>query len=190
MISPMQKVAVRILAFMLLSVQACTNRNDEINAVFGIGRNQEDKAEEVVIILSRRGKVEGRLFAREFIRNELAKPPYTDMKKGLRLEVYDDSLNIKSVLTARYARYYEEAGNILVRDSIVVRNQKGERLQTEELVWNQKLEKFYTDKFVKITTASQVILGEGMEANQDFSWYQIKNITGTLQVDKSDVPVD
>ena len=184
--------ALRLCVLFLLStlLPACKNNKADIDALVSKNVMQEDKATDVTIILSKNGKVKGRLFSKEFIRNDIAKPPYTDMKNGLKLEMYDDSTQIESTLTAKYARYYEAAGNILVRDSIVVVNKKGERLSTEELVWNQKLEKFYTEKFVRITTATQVIYGDGMEANQDFTWYRITNIKGVLQVNKSDVPLE
>ena len=78
---------------------------------------------------------------------------------------------------------------MIVRENVCVVNKKGEQLNTEELVWNQKLDKFYTDKKVKITTApNQVMYGEGLEANADFSWYKINNLKGNIAVDGKDVP--
>jgi len=169
-------------------VFSCKNKTSDINDLLGKVNFTEDKAEGVVIIFSENGKVKGRLFATEFIINELAKPPFMDARKGLRIESYDDSTQVQSTLTAKYARYYMRQGNILIRDSIVVVNKKGERLATEELVWNDKLKKFYTEKFVRIKTSAQVMFGDGLEANQDFTWYRITNIKGIMQVNKSDVP--
>ena len=172
----------------LLCFASCKNKTSEINDLLGKINFTEDKAEEVVIIFSENGKVKGRLFATEFIINEHAKPPYMDARKGLRIESYNDSTTLESTLTAKYARYYMRQGNILIRDSIVIVNKKGERLATEELVWNDKLKKFYTEKFVRINTPTQVMYGDGLEANQDFTWYQITNIKGLIQVNKSEMP--
>jgi LPS export ABC transporter protein LptC len=172
----------------LLLLTACKNDKSEIDKLVGKISFTEDKAEGVVIIFSENGKVKGRLFATEFIINEQAKPPYMDARKGLRIESYNDSIQLESTLTARYARYYPQKGNILIRDSIVVVNRKGERLATEELVWNDELKKFYTEKPVRIKTPTQVIYGDGLEANQDFTWYQITNIKGIIQVNKDEVP--
>lgn len=173
--------------FLALSF-SCRNSSKEIDAVVSKSTLQEDKAEDVIIIYSKDAKVQARLFAKEFVRNEVAKPPYTDMRKGLKVEFYDDSARIKNTLVAKYARYYEKDQNILLRDSIVIVNKKGEQLSTEELVWNQKLRKFYTEKFVRIKTPDQIMYGDGMEANEDFSWYQITNIKGIIQVNKAQVP--
>ncbi len=166
----------------------CRNDPQEIESLVGKQTLQEDKAEDVVFIYSEEGKVKNRLFAKEFIRNEVAKPPYIDMRKGLKIESFNDSTEVESTLTARYARYYEQQGNVVIRDSIVVVNKKGDMLTTEELVWNQKLKKFFTEKPVRIKTPTQIIHGNGLEANEDFTWYQINNIKGIIQVEKDEVP--
>jgi len=176
------------LLLIALSFGACKNKTSEINNLLGKVNFTEDKAEEVVIIFSENGKVKGRLFATEFIINEHAKPPFMDARKGLRIESYNDSTQVQSTLTAKYARYYMRQGNILIRDSILVVNKKGERLATEELIWNEGLKKFYTEKFVRIKTPTQVMFGDGLEANQDFTWYKITNIKGIMQVNKAELP--
>lgn len=175
-----------ILFFSL--VCSCKNDPKQINALVSKSTLQEDKADEVTIFYSENGKTKAKLYAKEFVRNEVAKPPFTDMKKGINVLFYDDSLKVESTLTAKYARYYEKQGNILIRDSIVVVNKKGEKLNTQELVWNQRIRKFYTEKFVKIFTPTQVMYGDGLEANEDFSLYEIKHPTGIVQVDKDEIP--
>lgn len=174
-----------VLALLLLS---CGNNSKEIRELMSKTEMQQDKAYGVTIIYSENAHVKARLFATEFIHNEVAKPPYYDAKKGLKMEFYNDSSHVESTLTAKYARYYEAEGNILIRDSIVIVSKKGEQLNTEELVYNQKLKKFYTEKQVRITTPTQVLYGDGLEANEDFSWYEIKNIKGMFAVEKSSVP--
>ena len=61
---------------------------------------------------------------------------------------------------------------------------KEEILNTEHLIWLQKEEKIYTEEFVKITTPDEIIYGDGLEANQQFTKYRIKNIKGTIAVDE------
>jgi len=178
-----------ILLGILALSSSCGNTTTEINNATGKSVNtQEDKATDVVIHYSEKGRVRAILYAKEFIRNESALPPYTDVKKSLKVEFIDDSLRVESTLTAKYARLYENEENVLVRDSVNIINRKGERLSTEELVWNKQAGKFYTEKKVQITTPSQVMYGDGLEANEDFSVYKITNLRGTLQVNKAEVP--
>lgn len=177
-----------VFAFILIGFVSCKNDPEEIDALVSKQSMQEDKADDVVIIYSERGKSKIRMFATEFIRNEIAKPPYVDMRKGLKVEFFEDSSdNVESTLTALYARWYEGKGNVLIRDSVVVVNKKGETLRTEELIWNQNVKKFYTEKFVRINTQDQIMFGDGLEANEDFSWYRIKNPKGIVKVDKGEM---
>lgn len=176
------------LLFGALLCASCSNSMNEINELMNKNQMQEDRGKDVTVIYSRNGKVEARLFTHELIRKETATPPYTEMKNGLKVEFFDDSAHVKNTLTARYARWYTQEKNILVRDSVVVINNEGKRLDTEELIWNNTIQKFFTEKPVSITTPTQIIYGKGMEADQDFSHYEITHITGAVRVNKTEVP--
>lgn len=181
---------VRILlpAILFMAIGACKNDPNLIKSLTGEGNRSLDRAEDVTIIQSKDGKVQLRLFAREFVRNERAKPAYLDMNNHLRAEFYNDSGQLENVLTADSSRYYESQGNILVWDSVQIVSRKGEKLNTQELIWNESAQKFFTEKPVKITTPTEVIYGTGMEANRDFTWYQITYPRGTVQVNKNEMP--
>lgn len=180
-----------ILLFAIQNLlSSCANGAEEIESLTGNSKaNQQDKAKDVTMYYSDMGRVKAVIRAKEFFRNTAAQAPYADIKKGLKVEFYNDSLTVESTLTAESARIYEVEGNVIVRENVVVVNKKGERLETEELVWNQKLDKFYTDKKVKIINPpAQVMNGEGLEANADFSWYKIGHLRGKIAVDGKDAP--
>ncbi|MEO6831403.1 MAG: LPS export ABC transporter periplasmic protein LptC [Chitinophagaceae bacterium] len=174
--------------FFLLLMASCSNSKQEIDEVMSKASLGEERGKDVTILYSRGGHVSTRLFAHTFIRALSANPPYTEMRDGLNVEFYDDSLHIKNTLTAGYARWYELENNILIRDSVKIVNDRGEELQTSELVWNQKIQKFFTEKPVRIITKTQTLNGTGMEASQDFSTYRIYNLTGQVKVEKSQMP--
>lgn len=167
---------------------ACQNDPATIDALWNEVQMGEDKAVGVTILYSKDARMQARLQSDEFVRAPNARPPFTEARKGVRIEFFNDSLLVESTLTARYLRWYELQNNILIRDNVVVVNKRGERMQTEELIWNQKAEKFFTEKAVIIKTPTQTIVGDGLEANQDFSEYEIKRPRGQLQVDKASVP--
>ena len=183
----MIKFATLIVAivFVTSSCQQDSLTVEDIKKAYEI---KQERGEDVTILYSENGYTKAKLFAHTFLQKNDIEPAYTEMKDGLQVDFFDENTEIKSTLTAKYGRYYESKGNVLVKDSVVVKNAKGETLNTEELIWNQKLEQFYSEKFVKVTTPTQVIFGDGLEANQDFSEYQIKNVRGTIMVDKNQVP--
>src|SRR5205085_3897121 len=93
------------------------------------------------------------------------KQPRTEMPEGVKMFIYDDNHQISTTLTAKYAIQDEIKKTIEARNDVVVRNSKGEQLNTEKLVRDERTGKFSSDAFVKITTATEVIMGEGFEAN-------------------------
>lgn len=167
---------------------ACANDPNEIRALTGRNNNQQDRAEDVTIINSKDGKIKMRAFAKEFVRNTNSHPAYIDMNGNLKAEFYSDSGLVEQVLTADSSRFYEVEGNVIVWDSVKIISKKGEQLTTSELIWNARAQKFFTEKPVTILTATEVIHGTGMEANSDFTWYQITRPKGTVQVNKGEMP--
>ena len=66
---------------------------------------------------------------------------------------------------------------------MVVKNlQKKETLNTEELHWDRTKQEVFTDKFVRIETPTEILTGQGLRANQDFSRYRILKPTGIFTV--------
>lgn len=177
-----------LLVVCCILLTACTNDLKQLPPDASVKDLDNDRALDVTFIRSEKGITKAELHTNEFIKNDNANPPYVDMLKGLKVDFFNDSLKVESTLTARTARYYTKSGNIIVRDSVVVVNRRGEKLQTEELIYNQKLERFYTEKFVRITIGDQITFGEGMEANQDFTWFRIKKQRGTIPVSNADFP--
>jgi len=187
----MHKKLLHIVLFIIVAcITACSNDMKDIEALTGRPNLQEDRAENIVAIYSREGKFKFRIHAKEYVRNTAAKPSYIDMNRNLQMEFFNDSTgDVDNILTADSCRYYDVQGNVIIWDSVqIIRKKTGERLNTSELVWNQSAQKFFTDKPVLITTATEVIRGNGMEANQDFSWYQITNPNGRVSVKKDEVP--
>lgn len=179
-----------ILAFVLLTLCSCENDLTKLPGNSNLKDLDADRASDVTFIYSEMGITKAKLYTKEFVGNENAKPSYIDFNNGVKMELYNDSLQVENIVTARTARYYNKEGNVIARDSVVARNAKGDKLQTEELIWNRRLGMFYTDKFVRITANGQISWGEGLEANQDFSHVRLKNQRGSIPVNNNDLPIE
>lgn len=167
---------------LLLLLTACENDQKEVEELSKQFETAVETVKNVSILYSEKGHVKIRLNAPELLRYKTEKP-YTEFTKGISLDFFDDSLHTTGKLTANYAIRQERDQMTTLKDHIVWDNAlKNERLETEELIWNEKTHKIYSDKYVKITTDDESITGEGFEANQDFSHYKIRKITGTFRV--------
>ena len=98
------------------------------------------------------------------------------------MEFYDPQMEVSSTLTSNYAIRKEKENTIEAKDDVVVVNVKGEKLNTEQLIWNERTSKIYSNEFVKITTPDKIIFGNGFESNQDFTNYKIFSIKGTINI--------
>jgi hypothetical protein len=67
-----------------------------------------------------------------------------------------------------------------------LRNDRGERLNGPELIWDEKLKEIYTDRFVKITQADgSVVYSYGFKSNEAFTRYELNAISGDMNVEES-----
>lgn len=112
--------------------------------------------------------------------------PKTFFTQGVFVRFYDEFEKENSSLKADYAEYSEKEQLMLAKKNVIVVNIKGEQLNTEKLIWDGKRQKIHTDAFVKITTADQVIMGNGLESDQTFTEYEIKDITGTIMLNEAE----
>ena len=108
--------------------------------------------------------------------------PFLEITKGLKVQFFNPFGSKESELTAQYAKIDEEKNLMEAKNTVKIKNVNGDLLETEHLIWNEKTEMVYTEEFVKITTKNEVIYGEGLVSNQDFTKYTIKKISGTIML--------
>lgn len=108
---------------------------------------------------------------------------YLEFPKGLEVFFYDKNEMVESQLSAKYAIYHKADQLWEAKDSVVVINANDEILNTEQLFWDENKKLIYTSIFVSITTTNEIIYGEGMEANENFTNWKIMKPRGTFYLD-------
>jgi LPS export ABC transporter protein LptC len=108
--------------------------------------------------------------------------PFTVLPKGVFVTFFNEDEKVSATLKANYGVRYDVSKKMEARYAVEVVNRNGQKLETEKLIWDERNKKIYTDAFVKITTAKEIIMGKGMESNQDFTKYEIKKVTGQIQL--------
>jgi LPS export ABC transporter protein LptC len=104
---------------------------------------------------------------------------YAEFKQGIKVDFYDGHDKPVGKVTAHYAKCTDN--NLWeLRDSVVVINESNEKLETELLFWNQEKDKIYTDRFVKITSADEIVQGIGFES--DSHLYRRKMLKVTAEI--------
>lgn len=100
-----------------------------------------------------------------------------EFPEGIEIKIFTLEGNLETTMTAdrgyflRDQNLYRGEGNVQIHNLI-----KDQRLQTEEIFWNQAQKKIYTEKFVTIQERQTIFNGTGMEADDTFSNYQLKKV--------------
>lgn len=115
------------------------------------------------------------------------KEPFTLLPDGLTMGFYSAEEKLEATLSANYGIHYPQRKRMEVKYNVVVVNKNGETLNTEHLIWDEVTKKIHSDVFVKITTAKEIIMGKGFESNEDLTQYQIKEVTGTIQLNNDEL---
>lgn len=177
------KILLRVALFYLFTalLSSCENDLEKVKLYEKPGKAPVESATDIRILYSDSGVVKVEVKAPLLQRFD-AENPYTEMPKGVNALFYDESLQVTSRLKADYAIRFDRELRMEARKNVVVVNSKGEKLETEHLIWDERDQKLKSEAFVKITTEEEVIYGNGFEANQDFSRYRIFNIKGIISV--------
>ena len=110
--------------------------------------------------------------------------PYQEFPKGIYLEQFDENLNVEASLKANYAHYHENEQVWTLRGDVHALNLEGEQFDTQELLWDQKTHRVYSDSAIHITREKSIIEGVGFESNEQMSKYTILHPTGIFPVDE------
>lgn len=171
-----------LFCFMAVIIfSSCENDIDEVNTITARDNYPVESGKDMEIIYSDSGHIKIKLNAPVLMRFTGEKP-YMEMPKGVKVLFYDNSMNVNSHLSANYAISHEKEEIMEAKSDVVVVNEKGEQLNTEHLIWDKKTEQIHTQEFVKITTTDEIIYGNGLESNQSFTKYKIKDIKGTINL--------
>lgn len=114
--------------------------------------------------------------------------PYQKMPEGFLVEFYNDSLEIETTISADYGINYTQRKLMEARGNVVVTSfVNNERLDTEELFWDQNKHIIFSNVFVKITTDDRVLYGEGLEADENFKKRTLKKVHGEIDINKTEL---
>ena len=109
---------------------------------------------------------------------------YIEMPKGVHLVFYDSAQQVKSTLDAEYAINYASTKTMEARNNVVATNAQGQKLFTEELIWDQKEHLIYTEKKVKVVTEGKILFGDGLRADESFENWEISNPIGDIEFEE------
>lgn len=170
------------MLFILTMLFACKNDMNEIVAMNFNDTLPDVSAKDIEFTFSDSAKVQVRLMG-PVMHAYQGDDAYMVFPDGFSVEFYDSLLNVTTTITGEYGIHYSEKKMMEARKNVVVTNyETGERLDTEELIWDMTKEIIFSNKFVKITSEDGVLYGDTLIASQDFSKRSILHPSGEIEV--------
>lgn len=146
------------------------------------------KATQVNTLISDSGITRYRVKAKEWLVFGNAKEPHSYFPEGIYVEKFDTTFHTEASIKADTAYYFDKKGLWRLIGNVEVESLQGEHFNTSELFWDQKAEKVYSDKYIRIQQKEQIITGIGFESNQNMTRYRIFNSQGEFPVEEEATP--
>ena len=144
-------------------------------------------SEDLSVVMSQNGRRSYHFVTPLLEGYSLAREPYREFRKGVKITTYqNDSLTtVDAVLTANYAIYYENRELWEAKGNVVVEKSDGKTLYTQQLFWNARTKKIYSNVDSKIVqnNGRDVFIGEGFESDEEFKDGRFRRMKGRMEVE-------
>lgn len=171
-----------IVCALALAVSSCSTNAPHPSAAAITNREAMPLLEEhdVVTLISDSGVTRYRIKAARWLVYDKSNPPCWDFPYGIQLEQFDEKLKVEASLRADRAHYDQDAELWCLWGHVRAMNNKGDKFYTEELYWDRKNERIYSDSAIAIRQKETLIRGIGFDANQTMTKYTIRQTNGLI----------
>lgn len=178
-----KKIRHIIFFFFLAGIlAACVNDLETIKKVSYHSGDPDERTKNLHVFYTDSGYAKVEVFAA--LAETYSKPEaVVKFKDGIKVKFFNDNGQVVSILTALYGEIRPRKGSMFVRDSVQLFNEKkNQRLETEQLFWNQKDSTIFTENLVTIRTPEALFYGQGVRTKQDFSTYEFIKPQGKILI--------
>lgn len=172
-----------VFLLLMLTFFSCESNFREVQKMSLAEFKPTGEADTINLKYTDSGKIQAVLRSPKMLDYTTVAYPFTEFPKGMDLTLYD-KLERRTFVKSDYAVSYKGTDLIDLRGNVVISNETGEKLETEQLYYDQKNEWFYTEKRFKFTSLKGVSYGEGIDFSKDFKIVNSQKISG--EVDKND----
>lgn len=169
---------IRILTIsilMLYFITSCQNNKQEIiDEPLDREKTPTIHDDSVTMHISDSGVIRYKVITQDWQIFESSKDPHWYFPKGLYVERFDSTFHAEATLKADTAWNFTQRRLWQLKGHVFMKNTKGETFKTEELFWDEREQKMYSDKYIEITRPEKIILkGTGFESNMNMTQYRI-----------------
>lgn len=176
---------ILFLLVILLTVIGC---KDEVKNVTDRSTDPETTptvlTKEITTLVSDSGVMKYRITSERWDIYDESQMPSWKFPQGLYLEQFDSDLNVAANFRCDSATYLKNSKLWRFMGNVRTWNIRKELILTNEMYWDQKSKKVYSDSFIHIERPDRVLEGYGFESNEQLTTYRLKRPMGIFPIDE------
>lgn len=188
----MHKIISVVCLFCAICIMAGCHGEDEnkkVNPDLDLSTIPGMVTRDVSMLVSDSGKIKYHAIAPIWYRYDLDKKnPYQYFPDGLVLNQIDQEKNIVGHIQADTAYNYENTDLWHLIKNVKIYSVQGERFTTNDLYWDARNHKVYSDSFIHIERNFDILEGYGFTSNDAFTEYEVRQTTGIFEMKDIDRP--
>lgn len=171
-----------LLCSLSFSFVRCSNSANDIRDYSRLEREPMLEAEAIDLHITENGRLVVRVQAPTMNSFDRDDKQYDEFPDGIWVQSYASDGLPSSSIRANYAIYQRREELWEARTRVIAVNEKGDSIQTEQIFWDESKGRVYTKANVRIRTNSAVLFGKGLESDDRFVDWEIKEPTGIIAV--------
>ncbi len=176
---------ISIGLFLSLMLFSCKNDYKEVMENVNLENRPAQEAHNIEIVRTDSGKVVFKMIAPVLMRySQLEDEPYEEFPEGLTVISYSNYPQVESSITCKYAIHLTKKDLWEAKDDVVAINIDGDTVTTEQLFWDVKAERIYSDKYVSIRRNNEIMYGMGFESDQMLRNGRIEHFKGSFNLNE------
>ena len=143
---------------------------------------------DVQTVISDSGHTRYRIAAPLWNLFEESKQPHWTFPQGVTCEELDDNYNTTSTIKCDSA-YFDKMNNLwTLTGNVRITNPSGDVVLTDQLMWDQRAHKLYSEAFIHIEKQGRIIEGYGYESNERLTTYKLRQVEAIFPIDEHRMP--
>ncbi len=111
---------------------------------------------------------------------------YQYFPEGIHIVMVDSLLNPEASIVADTAYNYESKQLWHLINDVVIENLQNEKFMTNDLFWDMRRHRVYSDSFIHIERPDAIIEGIGFTSTDDFTEYTLRETSGIFSRENAD----
>lgn len=188
---PGMKIPTVLLMLFLLSLIVATGCREEKKVDVASSLNPAKmptmSTRNISTLISDSGVIQYKIVAPLWEVFDEADTPYWRFPKGLYLQKYDPFFKVIATVAADSARFFKNQKLWKLMGHVEMTKVPKDLFQSEELYWDQRTSKIYSDSFMHIETETHVLEGTGFISNDRLTEYRVLNPQGIFPVNRENM---